>query len=78
MIENTFIKLPFGIYREDAIIRIECDTIEEDNGIFKKKHILPAIRVHMIDNSSQCYIFTSIEKRNDVYNECIKILTTNN
>ena len=34
IMENTYIKLPFGIFRKDAIICILCGTQEIDGGTF--------------------------------------------
>ena len=78
MIENTFIELPLGIFRKDIIISIECGTQKIDNGMFKKKQILPIIIVYMSDDSSHVFTFTNFEERNNVYDECVKILITNN
>lgn len=78
MVENAYIELPFGIFREDAIIGIALVLDEIDNGIIARNQILPAIRVYMINGSSLDYTFTSYEDRNDAYDECVKILTTNN
>lgn len=77
-VENAYIKLPLGIFRKDAIISIRCTLEEIDNGAFKNKQILPGIYVYTIDGLSHGYNFTSIEERNDIYTECVKILTTSN
>ena len=78
IMENTYIKLPFGIFRKDAIICILCGTQEIDGGTFEKKQIIYILDVRMINGTSQIYHFKNIEERNNSYNECVKILTTNN
>ena len=77
-VENAYIALPLGIFRKDAIISIRRGIEEIDNGTFNKKQILPAIYVRTIDGVSQGYSCTSIEERDNIYYECVKILTTNN
>lgn len=44
----------------------------------RKKQILHVIYVWTIDGLSHSYSFTSIEDRDNIYYECVKILTTNN
>lgn len=78
MVESAYIELPFGIFREDAIIGIALSDVEIDNGVFNSNQILPAICIYMINGSTCNYKFTSIEERNDIYDECVKILTTKN
>lgn len=77
-VENAYIALPLGIFRKDAIISIRRGIEEIDNGTFNKKQIFPAIYVRTIDGFTEGCHFTSIEERDNIYYECVKILTTNN
>lgn len=77
-VENAYIALPLGIFRKDAIISITRNITEIDKGAFQQNQILPVVEVRMIDGSSHSYNCSSVEERDNLYAECVKILTTNN